>query len=56
MSTALVTFFSQVGWLLDEAWVTLEGKAAPAWQEQEEELVRRVEEKQEVEMVMILTA
>ena len=41
---------------MDEAWVTLVGEAAPAWREQEEELVRKVEEKQEAEMVMILTA
>ena len=41
---------------MDEAWVTLVGEAAPAWQEEEEELRRKVEEKQEVEMVMILTA
>ena len=41
---------------MDEAWVTLVGEAGAAWQEKEEELVRKVEEKEEVEMVMILTA
>ena len=45
-----------MGRLLDEAWVTLAGDIAPAWLEQEEELLRRVEENQEVQMAMILTA
>ena len=42
--------------MLESAWVKLLGEDAPAWPELEEELARRVEEEEEVALVMLLTA
>ena len=42
--------------MLESAWVTLLGEDAPAWPEQEDELLRKVEEEEEVALAMLLTA